>query len=46
MADINARLQDSLGGIRVVKSFGNEGVEVKKFARTNERVRGHQGELV
>ena len=37
MADINARLQDSLGGIRVVKSFGNEGVEVKKFARTNER---------
>ena len=37
MADINARLQDSLGGIRVVKSFGNEGVEIKKFARTNER---------
>ncbi|WP_241963699.1 ABC transporter ATP-binding protein [Gordonibacter sp. 28C] len=37
MADINARLQDSLGGIRVVKSFGNEGVEIGKFGRTNER---------
>ncbi len=37
MADINARLQDSLGGIRVVKSFGNEPVEIKKFDRTNAR---------
>ena len=37
MADINAQLQDSLGGIRVVKSFGNEGVEIKKFGGTNER---------
>lgn len=37
MADINARLQDSLGGIRVVKSFGNEAVEIKKFGRTNAR---------
>lgn len=37
MADINARLQDSLGGIRVVKSFGNEGVEIAKFGGTNER---------
>ena len=37
MADINARLQDSLGGIRVVKSFGNEDVEMGKFARANER---------
>ncbi len=37
MADINARLQDSLGGIRVVKSFGNEAVEIKKFGRTNDR---------
>lgn len=35
MADINARLQDSLGGIRVVKSFGNESVEIKKFDRAN-----------
>lgn len=37
MADINARLQDSLGGIRVVKSFGNEAVEIEKFDRTNVR---------
>ena len=37
MADINARLQDSLGGIRVVKSFGNEDVEMGKFARANAR---------
>ncbi|WP_080797644.1 ABC transporter ATP-binding protein [Arabiibacter massiliensis] len=37
MADINARLQDSLGGIRVVKSFGNEAVEIGKFDRANDR---------
>lgn len=35
MADINARLQDSLGGIRVVKSFGNEGIEIEKFDHSN-----------
>ena len=37
MADINAQLQDSLGGIRVVKSFGNEGVELGKFEKSNQR---------
>lgn len=37
MADINARLQDSLGGIRVVKSFGNEGIEIGKFDESNHR---------
>ena len=37
MADINAQLQDSLGGIRVVKSFGNEGVELGKFDASNRR---------
>ena len=37
MADINAQLQDSLGGIRVVKSFGNEGVELGKFDVGNRR---------
>ena len=46
MADINARLQDSLGGIRVVKSFGNEGVEMGKFAARERALRGHEGELV
>lgn len=37
MADINAQLQDSLGGIRVVKSFGNEDVELGKFDSSNRR---------
>lgn len=37
MADINASVQDSLGGIRVVKSFGGERAELAKFDRTNER---------
>lgn len=36
MADISDQLQDSLGGIRVVKSFGNEAAEVGKFAGINE----------
>ena len=31
MAGLNARLQDSLGGIRVVKGFGNEHIEIDKF---------------
>lgn len=35
MAGINARLQDSLGGIRVVKGFGNEAVEIDKFDHAN-----------
>ena len=37
MADISSQLQDSLGGIRVVQSFGNEGVEIEKFAASNCR---------
>ncbi len=32
---INAQLQDSLAGIRVVKSFANEHVEKEKFQKTN-----------
>lgn len=35
MADINARVQDSLGGIRVVKAFGNEPSEIRRFAAVN-----------
>lgn len=35
MADVNERVQDALGGIRVVKSFGNEASEIAKFERTN-----------
>lgn len=37
IADINTQIEDSLSGIRVVKSFGNESVEMKKFSRGNER---------
>ncbi|NLJ55604.1 MAG: ABC transporter ATP-binding protein [Firmicutes bacterium] len=35
VADINARVEDSISGVRVVKSFTNEGYEKKKFARDN-----------
>lgn len=36
IADINARLEDNLSGIRVVKSFANEDIEVEKFAHGNK----------
>ena len=36
MAGINAAVQDSLGGIRVVKSFAGERGEERKFARAND----------
>ena len=35
MAGVNSRIQDALGGMRVVKSFGNEMLEAKKFEHTN-----------
>lgn len=37
IAGVNASLQDTLGGIRVVKSFANEKIEREKFAGSNER---------
>ncbi|MCC8138257.1 MAG: ABC transporter ATP-binding protein/permease [Clostridiales bacterium] len=37
MANINGQIEDSLSGIRVVKSFGNEGIEEEKFHDGNER---------
>lgn len=37
IADINAQLEDSLSGIRVVKSFTGEQLEMEKFAEGNER---------
>lgn len=37
IADINSQIEDSLSGIRVVKSFGNEKREIEKFAKGNER---------
>lgn len=35
IGDINAQVEDTLGGIRVVKSFANEETEAKKFAHAN-----------
>lgn len=36
IADINSQIEDSLSGIRVVKSFANEKVEMKKFQKGND----------
>ncbi len=36
IATINSSLQDSLAGIRVVKSFANEDIERKKFKKSND----------
>lgn len=36
MADINAQVEDSLAGIRVVKSFANERLEEDKFEKGNK----------
>ena len=37
IADVNAQVEDTLAGIRVVKSFTNEEKEKKKFAYENDR---------
>ncbi len=37
IGDVNAQLEDSLAGIRVVKSFTNELVEARKFTIQNNR---------
>jgi ATP-binding cassette subfamily B protein len=37
IGDVNAQVEDSLSGIRVVQSFANEHVEIKKFNRENNR---------
>lgn len=36
IASVNAQIQDSLSGIRVVKSFSNEHIENKKFEKGND----------
>ncbi|GAB6156677.1 ABC transporter ATP-binding protein [Desulfosporosinus burensis] len=36
IATVNSSVQDSLSGIRVVKSFANEDVESEKFDRSNQ----------
>jgi ATP-binding cassette subfamily B protein len=38
IADINAQVEDSVSGIRVVKSFANEAYEQEKFAQGNTGV--------
>ena len=35
ISNVNKQVQDSLSGIRVVKSFANEDIERKKFERSN-----------
>lgn len=37
IAGINERVEDALGGIRVVQSFANEGDEIRRFAQENRR---------
>lgn len=37
IADINSQIEDSLSGIRVVKSFSNEKTEMDKFEEGNSR---------
>lgn len=37
IGEINAQVEDSLLGIRVVKSFANESIEAEKFGRGNQK---------
>lgn len=37
IGDINAQIEDTLSGIRVVKSFTNESIEAQKFQFENQR---------
>ena len=37
IGDINAQVEDTLSGVRVVKSFTNEEIEKKKFVYENQR---------
>ena len=51
MGEINAQAEDTLSAIRMVQSFGNEGVEEEKFHRLNEkflrsRRKSYQGEAL
>lgn len=44
IGDINAQVEDTLSGIRVVKSFTNEEMEQNKFAYENSRFVDSRGE--
>jgi ATP-binding cassette, subfamily B, bacterial len=37
IGDVNAQVEDTLSGVRVVKSFANEAIERRKFAHENNR---------
>ncbi|MBD1382522.1 ABC transporter ATP-binding protein [Metabacillus arenae] len=39
IADVNARVEDSVSGVRVVQSFTNEDHEIARFTKNNERFR-------
>ena len=40
IGEINAQVEDSLLGVRVVKSFANEGIEMEKFGSGNRKFFG------
>ncbi|WEK54342.1 MAG: ABC transporter ATP-binding protein [Candidatus Cohnella colombiensis] len=39
IAEVNARVEDSISGIRVVKSFSNEDYEIERFTKNNRGFR-------
>lgn len=39
IADVNARVEDSVSGVRVVQSFTNEEYEIKRFSQDNKKFR-------
>ncbi|WIG59144.1 MAG: Efflux ABC transporter, permease/ATP-binding protein YwjA [Ktedonobacterales bacterium] len=44
IGDINAQVEDTLAGIRVVKSFTNDDVELRKFTHANNRFLASRGD--
>lgn len=40
IADVNARVEDSVSGSRVVQSFTNEDFEIARFRKNNQKYRG------
>jgi ATP-binding cassette subfamily B protein len=38
-ADVNARVEDSVSGVRVVQSFTNEDFEISRFSKDNQKFR-------
>ncbi|MFN2744755.1 ABC transporter ATP-binding protein [Bacillus sp. z60-18] len=39
LADVNARVEDSVSGVRVVQSFTNERFEISRFLKNNQKFR-------